>query len=77
MTRALLSCLLGLSWTLLAAGQPPGSPPSVVDVQTVGPQVGATVPAFLLPDQTGERRSLESIMGPKGAVLVFFRSADW
>jgi hypothetical protein len=42
-----------------------------------GPEVGATVPDFSAPDQTGKTRTLESIMGPKGALLVFFRSADW
>jgi hypothetical protein len=30
-----------------------------------------------LPDQHGITRSLRSLMGPKGAILVFFRSADW
>ena len=48
-----------------------------VDVQTVGPAVGSTVPRFVLSDQAGRPRSLDSIMGPRGAVLVFFRSADW
>jgi hypothetical protein len=52
-------------------------PSPTVDVQTVGPQVGAAVPSFTLPDQTGQSRSLESLIGPKGAILVFFRSADW
>jgi hypothetical protein len=52
-------------------------PTSAPDVQTVGPQVGAKVPSFALPDQTGTARSLESLMGPKGAIVVFFRSADW
>jgi cytochrome oxidase Cu insertion factor (SCO1/SenC/PrrC family) len=56
-----------------AAAQPPPMP----DLATVGPQVGAKVPSFTLPDQTGESRSLESLIGPKGAILVFFRSADW
>ena len=58
-----------------AASQQPAAP--VRDLQTVGPQVGATIPSFTLPDQTGRARSLESVMGPKGAMLVFFRSADW
>jgi len=51
------------------------SPP--VDVTRIGPQVGATVPGFSLPDQHGEVRTLSSLMGPKGLVLVFNRSADW
>ncbi len=47
------------------------------DVDQFGPQVGDIVPAFNLPDQTGQMQTLESIMGPNGAMLVFSRSADW
>ena len=55
--------------------QQPAAP--AIDVEKLGPQVGATVPDFSLPDQHGTTRSLKSLTGPKGAVLVFFRSADW
>ena len=48
-----------------------------IDVEKLGPRVGAAVPAFNLPDQTGQPRTLQSVMGPNGVVLVFFRSADW
>ena len=48
-----------------------------IDVSKLGPQVGDKVPAFSLPDQTGAVKTLESIMGPRGAMLVFLRSADW
>jgi hypothetical protein len=48
-----------------------------VDVSKLGPQVGQPVPAFSLKDQTGKVQTLSSIMGPKGAMLVFLRSADW
>src|SRR3989338_2741209 len=51
--------------------------PASVDVQKVGPQVGTKVPDFSLPDQGGRVRTLGSLMGPRGVVLVFFRSADW
>lgn len=47
------------------------------DVQKLGPQVGARVPDFTLSDQSGQRRSLQSLIGPKGLMLVFSRSADW
>mgnify|MGYP003694300539 CR=1 FL=1 len=47
------------------------------DPRTLGPKVGERVPDFRLPDQHGATRSLHEILGPKGAVLVFFRSADW
>jgi len=42
-----------------------------------GPKVGERVPDFRLPDQNGIERTLASVLGPKGALLVFFRSADW
>jgi len=42
-----------------------------------GPAVGETVPAFSATDQNGRTQSLQSVMGTKGAMLVFFRSADW
>jgi hypothetical protein len=73
---------IGLAMTVSAlllgpvvAHQQPQAP--VIDVEKLGPQVGATAPDFSLPDQHGATRSLKSLMGPKGAILVFFRSADW
>jgi cytochrome oxidase Cu insertion factor (SCO1/SenC/PrrC family) len=70
-----LAAALAVVTTGRATAQPPAAP--AVDVESLGPQVGATVPDFALPDQNGVTRSLKSLMGPKGAVLVFFRSADW
>jgi cytochrome oxidase Cu insertion factor (SCO1/SenC/PrrC family) len=69
-----------LGGTLLSAGPAPqGSAPPrrPVDVATLGPQVGGRAPDFNLIDQNGKSWTLPSIMGPKGAMLVFFRSADW
>jgi hypothetical protein len=66
------TALVLLAVAVSAAGQP-----GAVDPRTIGPQVGTKVPSFALPDQTGQSRTLASLMGPKGAVLVFFRSADW
>ena len=48
-----------------------------VDVSTLGPQVGERVPDFALSDQHGRTRTLDSIMGEKGAMILFHRSADW
>ena len=53
------------------------APREKIDVSKLGPQVGQQVPDFSLKDQAGTTRNLNSIMGPKGAMLVFFRSADW
>ena len=50
---------------------------ALVDVTRLGPQVGETVPGFSLPDQHGHTRTVTSLMGPNGLVLVFNRSADW
>jgi len=48
-----------------------------VDLSQVGPQIGERVPDFSLVDQTGRTQTLQSLMGPNGVMLVFFRSADW
>jgi hypothetical protein len=72
---------LGLALLAVGVGQAgdsqSGSPAAKVDVERVGPQVGASLPDFSLRDQHGEAHSLKSLLGPKGAVIVFFRSADW
>jgi hypothetical protein len=47
------------------------------DAAAIGLAIGATAPDFSLVDQTGHRRTIDSLAGPKGLVLVFFRSADW
>jgi peroxiredoxin len=44
---------------------------------STGPEVGQAAPDFSLPDQNGRPQTLHSILGPKGALLVFYRSADW
>jgi hypothetical protein len=56
---------------------PPQQPRQPIDVSKLGPQVGERVPDFSLKDQNGKTWTLQSIMGPKGAMLVFYRSADW
>ena len=70
----LVTALACLTVGRLGAQQPAGP---AIEVEKLGPQVGAMVPDFTLPDQHGVTRSLKSLMGPKGAILVFFRSADW
>ena len=57
---------------LLGAQSPPA-----VDTSKIGPRVGATVPPISGVDQFGRPQTLSSISGPKGAMLVFYRSADW
>ena len=48
-----------------------------VDLERIGPKVGEVAPEFTLPDQHGQPRTLSSLAGPKGTMLVFYRSADW
>jgi peroxiredoxin len=73
---ALAIVCLGSGRVSPAAPQQPSSP-SVPDVQKLGPQVGSKVPDFALLDQNGRLRTLASLSGPKGLMLVFYRSADW
>ena len=42
-----------------------------------GPAVGSRIPEFSAADQDGRIRSFENLRGEKGAMLVFYRSADW
>jgi hypothetical protein len=42
-----------------------------------GIAVGESAPPFQAQDQRGKQHTLSSLMGPKGLVLLFFRSADW
>jgi hypothetical protein len=69
MFRSLLACSLLI---LLQQTAPP-----LPDLQKLGPQVGDRVPDFTLTDQHGQSRTLASLVGPRGAMLVFYRSADW
>jgi hypothetical protein len=43
----------------------------------IGLAVGQRAPDFSLPDQLGRPRSLATLGGKHGTVLLFFRSADW
>lgn len=61
----------------LSASGRAGQSPAAIDTSKLGPQVGVVVPAFAGVDQFGKPRTLASSYGPKGAMLVFFRSADW
>ncbi len=67
--------IIGFTW--VARAQTPFPTRTKIDVSKLGPQVGEKVPDFSLKDQQGKTWTLPSIMGPKGAMLVFVRSADW
>ena len=42
-----------------------------------GPDVGERVPDFADYDQNNNLVSLDDVMGPNGALILFQRSADW
>jgi hypothetical protein len=71
--------LLSFSWpaVILTFALLAQSPDTKIDVSKLGPRAGERVPDFNLRDQTGKIQTVQSIMGPKGAMLVFLRSADW
>lgn len=50
---------------------------SLLPAREYGPPLGSRMPGFTLRDQNGQAHSLQSLLGPKGAVILFFRSADW
>jgi peroxiredoxin len=43
----------------------------------VGLHAGQKAPDFSATDQFGKTQTLETLRGPKGTVLLFYRSADW
>ena len=73
MKKFIISIIAATSASILVAQ----SPGQKIDLSKVGPQVGERTPNFSLTDQNGKPWNLQSIMRPKGAMLVFYRSADW
>jgi hypothetical protein len=43
----------------------------------IGLDVGRKAPPFSARDQFGREQNLDTLKGPNGTVLLFFRSADW
>ncbi len=76
MTILLASMLFLIFMSELAPAQP--SPPAdqEIDLRT-GPEVGEKIPDFRAVDQNGRWVDFDELTGPEGAVLVFYRSADW
>jgi hypothetical protein len=50
---------------------------SVELLTSIGLPVGRKAPSFSARDQFGQEHTLDSLKGPHGTVLLFFRSADW
>jgi hypothetical protein len=71
-----IGVVLSCSVVLSVAGAA-GQSAQKFDTSAIGPKVGERVPDFSGSDQFGKPHTLASAMGAKGAMLVFFRSADW
>jgi hypothetical protein len=71
-----IAILFSMGMLALASGQ---ESHSISDggAVSIGLDIGQRAPAFALPDQFGHEQSNETLKGPKGTVLLFFRSADW
>lgn len=78
-SAVIVTLVMGMaaSAPLVAQGTGAASGRVKVEVSKLGPQVGQQVPDFRLPDQNGTVWTRQSIMGPRGAMLVFYRSAGW
>jgi hypothetical protein len=50
---------------------------SLEPFRSIGLAVGQRAPTISARDQFGRQQTLASLRGPKGTVLLFFRSADW
>ena len=62
----------------LALGLWSGIATSATAAEELGPAIGTKAPEIGTPaDQTGKTRSFASLLGEKGVVLVFYRSAFW
>lgn len=79
MTGRFLKVAQTLILAFMVAGFPVWAvtPEASIDVTSLGPQIGELVPDFSLPDQNDRFHTRDSILGPKGAILMFYRSADW
>ena len=74
----MLRRLLVLSaFSLLTAAPVFAQAPSAGSPIDIGPAIGARAPALAVTDSKGGARTLPSLTGKKGVVLVFFRSARW
>lgn len=66
--------------SMIASGTLEGNTIHVASLKmhtSIGLEVGQRAPGFSARDQFGRLQTLETLKGPKGTVLLFFRSADW
>jgi len=78
--KHLIILMVLLSSSIIVFSQESTNSNSQIDPElgfSTGPAIGEKVPAFNLPDQSGEQKSLKDLIGKKGAVIDFHRSAAW
>ncbi len=61
----------------LASANAQGISPANGVSAAIGLPVGQQAPAFAAQDQFGHQQSNDTLKGPNGTILLFFRSADW
>ena len=71
-----IAVLISSGLLALASGQD-NRPTGAAVTTPIGLETGQQAPAFALTDQFGREQSNQTLKGPKGTVLLFFRSADW
>jgi hypothetical protein len=71
-----IAVLMSFGLLTLASGQESRQTSGAV-ARPIGREIGQQAPAFALMDQFGHEQSNKTLKGPKGTVLLFFRSADW
>jgi len=71
-----IAVLISVGFLATASGQESRQTSEAVALP-IGLEIGQQAPAFALMDQFGHEQSNKTLKGPKGTVLLFFRSADW
>ena len=71
-----IAVLISFGLLTLASGQESRQTSDAV-ARAIGREIGQQAPAFALMDQFGHEQSNKTLKGPRGTVLLFFRSADW
>ena len=84
LTKWIRACLFtsaalgfGLNTAFAQESQPFDRPSPNTENWTTGPAVGEPIPEFAGKDQNGIRKTFDDIKGPNGALIIFYRSADW
>ncbi|MGH9614795.1 MAG: redoxin domain-containing protein [Bryobacteraceae bacterium] len=68
--------IAGLFCPLFAQNQFPKNQ-ATPDFAHLGPVAGGMMPDFRAPDEHGNPHQLKDLLGPNGALILFFGSADW